>query len=174
MRALVLGLLLVAGLTPASARLWKPTPALLAQDYLTINHNKGAEGHVVIGWMASPIMSAPTVKPLLDKYVVISVVHTRPQPEGVISYDDVQGVQVSDGSGQPLRELTGDAIPPSLVGMTASAGASFRQTTQGRGKMYWGVYEAGAVSACGRGKLQITYDGETYSYDTPLPGCDKN
>jgi hypothetical protein len=174
MRALVLGLILAAGLTPASARLWKPTPTQLALDYLTINHNKGAEGRVVLGWMASPTMSSPTMKPLLDKYVVISIIHTRPAPDGPVTYDDVQGVQVTDGSGQSLKELTGDAIPPALVGITAGASASFRQGTQGRGKMYWGIYEAGGVNACRSGKLLVTYDGETYSYDTPLPGCDKN
>ena len=174
MRALVLGLILAAGLTPASARLWKPTPAQLALDYLTINHNKGADGHVVVGWMASPTMTSPTMKPLLDKYVVISIIHTRSQPGGLASYDDVQGVQVSDGRGQALKEVTGDAIPPALVGITASANASVRQTTQGRGIMFWGIYEAGAVNPCQSGKLLVTYDGETYNFDTPLPGCDKN
>ena len=174
MRAVILGLILAAGLTPASARLWKPTPAQLALDYLTINHNKGAEGHVVVGWMASPTMTSPTMKPLLDKYVVISIIRSRPDAAGPVSYDDVQGVLVTDGSGQPLKEVTGDAIPPALVGITASANASVRQTTQGRGKMYWGIYEAGSVNACHSGKLLVTYDGETYNFDTPLPGCDKN
>lgn len=173
MRALVLGLMLSAAAMPASARLWKPTPAQLALDYLTISHNKGPEGRVVIGWMASPSITSPIIKPLLDKYVVISVLHTRQLPEGV-TYDDVQGVQVTDGTGQPLKEVPGDAVPPALVGITASASASIRQTTQGKGKIYWGIYEAGAINACRPGKLQIAYDGETYSYDTPLPGCDKN
>jgi hypothetical protein len=174
MRALVLGLVLAAVLSPASARLWKPTPAQLALDYVTITHNKGTDGRVVVGWMASPTMTSPTMKPLLDKYVVISIIHSRSQPGGLTSYDDVQGVQVTDGGGQPLKELTGDTIPPALVGIIAGAGASIRQSTQGKGKMYWGIYEAGSVNACQSGKLQITYDGETYSYDTPLPGCDRN
>ncbi len=174
MRALILGLILVAVLTPASARLWKPTPAQLTLDYVTINHNKGADGHVVIGWMASPTMTSPTMKPLLDRYVVISIIHTRPEPAGPVSYDDVEGVQVTDGNGQMLKEVTGDAIPPALVGITASANASIRQASQGKGKMYWGVYEAGTVNACQSGKLLVHYDGETYNFDTPLPGCDKN
>ena len=174
MRALVFALTLAACVSPVSARLWKPTPAQQATDYLTINHNKGADGHVIVGWMASPTITSPTMQPLLDKYVVISIVHTRTQPAGPVTYDDVQGVQVTDASGQPLKEVTGDAIPPALVGITASANASIRQTTQGRGKMFWGIYEAGSVSPCLPGKLQVTYDGETYNYDTPLPGCGKN
>ena len=180
MRALVLGLMLTAAAMPASARLWKPTPAQMALDYLSITHNKGAEGRVVISWMASPTMTSPSptmtspvMKPLFDKYVVISVLHTRQAPEG-LSYDDIQGVQVMDGTGQMLKEVPSDAVPPALVGITAGASASIRQTTQGKGKVYWGIYEAGTVNACRPGKLQVSYDGEIYSYDTPLPGCDKN
>ncbi|HUE64514.1 MAG TPA: hypothetical protein VMO78_09090 [Rhizomicrobium sp.] len=174
MRALVLGLMLAAGVMPASARSWKPSPTQQALDYLTITHNKGADGRVVVGWMASPTITSPTMVPLLDKYVVVSILHTRSQPSGLATYDDVQGVQVTDGSGQALKEVTGDAIPPALVGITASANATLRQSTQGRGKMYWGIYEAGSVSPCLPGKLLVTYDGETYNYDTPLPGCVKN
>ncbi len=174
MRALVFALLLAASVSPVSARLWKPTPAQQAMDYLTINHNKGVDGHVIVGWMASPTINSPTMQPLLDKYVVVSIIHTRTQPSGPVIYDDVQGVQVTDGGRQPLKELTGDAIPPALVGITASANASIRQTTQGRGKMFWGIYEAGGVNPCLPGKLLVAYDGETYNYDTPLPGCVKN
>lgn len=36
------------------------------------------------------------------------------------------------------------------------------------------IYEAGSVNACRSGKLPVAYEGETYSYDTPLPGCEKN
>ena len=177
MRALVcalasaLGLLAVA--MPASARLWKPTPDQLAQDYVTVNHNKGAEGRVVISWMASPIMPSPILKQLLDKYVVLSIAHTRQGLDGGMVWDDVQGVQLSDGAGQPLIEVKPDAMPPTLVGLIASSDATLRQTTQGKAKVHWSVWEAGSISACGRGKLVVTYDGEAYSFDTPMPGCPK-
>jgi hypothetical protein len=55
----------------------------------------------------------------------------------------------------------------------ASSDATLRQSTQGKAKVYWSVWEAGAVNACGRGKLVVSYQGEAYSYDTPLPGCAK-
>jgi len=165
--------LLVAA-TPALARLWKPTPEQLALDYVTINHNKGAEGRVMLGWMASPVILAPTVKPLLDKYVVLSIVHTRQAPGGPVTWDDIQGVQVTDGNGQALKEVMPDAMPPALVGLIASSDATMRQSTQGKGKVYWSVWEAGSVNACQRGKLVVTYDSEAYSFDTPMPGCMKN
>jgi hypothetical protein len=174
MRGLVLGLALVLAVGPASARLWKPTPFQLAADYATITHNKGTDGRVIVSWLASPVMPGPVMSPVLDKYVVISIARSRQMPGGLTTWDDVEGVQVSDGSGQPLKELTGDAVPPVLVGLTASAEAVMRQSTQGRGKVHWGIYEAGAVNACGPGKLIVNYDGESYTYDTPIPGCAKN
>ena len=43
----------------------------------------------------------------------------------------------------------------------------------GKGKMRWSIYETGTVSACQPGKLVVIYDGESYSFDTPMPGCVK-
>jgi len=54
----------------------------------------------------------------------------------------------TDSSGQAQKEVTGDHVPPALIGITGGASASIRQSTQGIGKMYWGIYEAGSVSAC--------------------------
>ena len=171
--ALIMAFAMLVLVPPASARLWKPMPDQLALDYATINHNKGADGRVILGWMASPLMPSPSVKQLLDKYVVISIVHTRQAPGGPLTWDNIQGVQVSDGNGQALKEVSGDAMPPALVGLIATSDASMRQSTQGRGKVYWSVWETGSVNACQRGKLVVTYDGESYSYDTPMPGCAK-
>jgi hypothetical protein len=173
MRALVFSLAVCLLAVPATARLWKPTPDQLALDYATINHNKGAEGRVVLGWMASPLVAQPTFKQLLDKYVVLSIAHTRQGPGGAVTWDDIQGVQVTDGNGQALKEVTGDTMPPALVGLIATSDATMRQSTQGKGKVYWSVWETGSVNACQRGKLVVSYDGEAYNFDTPLPGCTK-
>jgi hypothetical protein len=169
MRALVLVPLMLVLAMPVSARLWKPTPQQQVADYLSISHNKG-DGGVVMVWMASPLV-AGAAKPLMDKYVVLSVIRTRRNPDGTNTWDDVQGVQVSDGNGNALKEVPSDQTPPLLVGMIASAEAAMRQTSQGKGKVYWGVYEAGSIGACLRGKLVVNFEGESYSYDTPVPGC---
>ena len=92
MRAFAFGFALVAAVTPAAARLWKPTPAQTAADYVTIVHNKGADGRVVISWLASPVMIGPTLKPLLDKYLLISIAHTRQGLGGTTTWDDIEGV----------------------------------------------------------------------------------
>ena len=124
-----------------------------------------------IGWLASPLAAQPTVKPLLDKYIVVSVVHTRRQADGTTVWDDVHGVQIKDGAGNALKEVSADMMPPTLIGMIATSEATLRQNSQGKGKLYWSVWEAGSVNACQRGKLIVSYNGEDYSFDTPLPTC---
>ena len=169
----VLGLALVYGPGPAAARLWKPTPDQVATDYVSITHIKGTEGRVILSWVSAQVIPSPGLKQILEKYVVISIVHTRPGVGGATTWDEVQGVQVTDGSGQPLKEVTKEAMPPMLVGLIATSDASMRQSTQGNGRIYWGVWEAGPIAACQKGKLVVNYDGEAYSFDTPLPGCAK-
>jgi len=177
MRAGIIGAVLLAACVaagPSQARLWKPTPQQLAVDYLTLVHNRdGTQGRVTVSWVASPAINGAMLQQVLDKYVVISVVHAYTEPDGSTNWDEIAGVQVTDGANRPLKEVAPDAIPPVLAGFTASASASVRQSTQGKGKIHWAVYEAGSITACQPGKLLVTYDGETYSFDTPIPGCEK-
>ena len=169
-----LGLIAAALLAPAAqARLWKPTPEQLGADYVSLVHIKGTDGRVAINWLASSVIPSPALKQILEKYVVLSIVRTRPATGGGATWDEVQGVQVSDGNGQPLKEVPADSRPPTLVGVIATSEAALRQSTQGQGKIYWGIWEAGSVSACQKGKLVVNYEGEAYSFDTPLPGCAK-
>ena len=53
--------LALAGLSamPAAARLWKPTPQQAAIDYTVISHNKGADGRVIVQWVATTAMTVP-------------------------------------------------------------------------------------------------------------------
>ncbi len=174
MRVLVSILCAALLATPATARLWKPTPEQITADYVTINHNKGTEGRVLLTWMPSLVVPSPALKQILDKYVVFSIMHTRQAPGGAVTWDDVLGVQVSDGNGQALKEVVPDALPPLLVGLIAASDANMRQNSLGKGKVTWSVWEAGSIAACQKGKLVVTYEGEAYSFDTPLPGCPKS
>ena len=159
---------------PASARLWKPTPLQQAQDYVAISHNKGSDGRVLLNWMASTTTTTPTMKDVLDKYVVINLIHTTASVGGAPpEWIEPEGIQVTDGSGTPLKEVSGGDIPPSLVGLIAASQAGLAQVTQGKGKIHWMVFQAGAINACTNGRLSVTYAGETYTFDTPLPGCGK-
>jgi hypothetical protein len=174
MRALVCILLIALLATPATARLWKPTQEQLTADYVAINHNKGTDGRVLLTWMTSLMVPSVPLKQLLDKYVVVSIMRTRQVPGGPVTWDDVQGVQLSDGNGQPLKEVQPDAIPPLLVGLIAASDANIRQNSLGKGKVTWSVWESGSIAACQKGRLVVNYDGEAYSFDTPLPGCPKS
>ena len=174
MRVLVSVLLAALLATPATARLWKPTPEQVTADYVTITHNKGTEGRVILGWMTSLVVPSVALKQILDTYVVVSIMHTRQAPGGPVTWDDVQGVQLSDGNGQPLKEVQTDAVPPMLVGLIAASDATMRQNSLGKGKVSWTVWEAGSVAVCQKGRLVVNYDGEAYSFDTPLPGCPKS
>ena len=173
MRVLASAVLAILLVTPATARLWKPTPEQVTSDYTTISHNKGTEGRVVLSWMTSLMAPGPALKQILDKYVVISIMHTRQQLGGPVTWDDIQGVQLSDGNGESLKQVPMDAIPPTLVGLMAASDASVRQNSLGKAKVAWSIWEPGSISACQKGKLVVTYDGEAYSFDTPLPGCPK-
>jgi hypothetical protein len=172
--ATAVAMAVVLGASPSWARLWKPTPQQLAADYLTLIHNKGSEGRVTVSWVAASAAIGVVFQQLMEKYVVISIVHARTEPDGTTSWDDVQGVQVTDGNGQALKEVPLDEAAPAIAGFTASATAILRQNSQGKGKVHWGIYQAGSVNACRPGKLLVSYDGETYSFDTPIPGCQKN
>jgi hypothetical protein len=164
---------LLAPAAPAMARLWKPTPEQLAADYVSIVHIKGTDGRVAVNWLAAPVIPSPGLKQILEKYIVISIVRTRPGTGGTAIWDEVQGVQVTDGNGQALKEVPPESRPPTMVGVIATSEAAMRQSTQGAGRIYWGVWEAGSIGACQKGRLVVNYDGEAYSFDTPLPGCPK-
>lgn len=157
---------------PVSARLWKPTPAQLAADYTTISHNKGGTGgRITIQWIAPPVITAGNLAQVLDKLVVISVTHTVVAPGGLPEWEDIEGVEVTDAAGQALKQVPDDAIPPTLVSLIAAADATLRQSTQGKGKSKMMVFEAGAVHACTKGGLVVAFEGERYTFDTPIPGC---
>ena len=79
MRALAFVLLLLAMAVPASARLWKPTPQQQIADYLSITHNKLSGDNVVVSWWASPLVTAPTMKPVPAS--TFSDVEACPRPE---------------------------------------------------------------------------------------------
>ena len=121
--ATAVAMAVVLGASPSWARLWKPTPQQLAADYLTLIHNKGSEGRVTVSWVAASAAIGVVFQQLMEKYVVISIVHARTEPDGTTSWDDVQGVQVTDGNGQALKEVPFDEAAPAIAGLTASASA---------------------------------------------------
>jgi hypothetical protein len=169
--ALAVGL--AFGLTAADARQWNPTPQALAQDYLQILHMKPGGEVVMVQWFAPPMVAAqPEAAELLDKYVLIAVVHARLGPGGTMLFDDIPPLKATDGDGTPLKLLTGGDIPKNVAQGVQALNGMLKQSIGAMGQgMKFFVFEPGAVKACGKGKLSIPYAGETYTYDTPIPGC---
>src|SRR6266852_5148681 len=78
----------------ASSRLWKATPAQIAGDYGTINHNRGSGDFVAIIWFASPMATAGSqIATTFEKYVVIGVVHSHTNVNQPAA--GIQGAEVS-------------------------------------------------------------------------------
>jgi hypothetical protein len=160
----------------ASSRPWKPTPTQLAGDYASITHIKGSGDFVTIGWWASPTARPGTqLVILLENYVVISVIHSQQnvnQPAAGISFDDIKTLEAWDESGKALTPVARDALPPASIGLLAAFEAGYRRGLGPRGNgVRFFLFDAGAVRACERGGISVPFDGETYTWETPFPGC---
>ena len=174
---LVLGILVSSGIATsvAAARSWNPSQRDLAQDYLQIMHVRAENSITMLWWIAPPMMSGQNVeiaKLLLDRYVIVAAVNARVSPEGTWSFPSADAPQVADVSGRQLRLLTGDNLPPAVQGIIAALQGTLRQGIGAMGQgMQFFAFEGGAARACQKGVLSVQYLDETYTWDTPVPGC---
>jgi hypothetical protein len=160
----------------ASSRPWKPTPSQIASDYASINHNRGNGDFVSIGWWAPPTgMPGSQLVALFEKYVLISVTHSHidfKQPAAGISFDDIKLLEILDESGNALTSVPEGALTPASIGLLATFEAGYRQGLGPRGKgTKFFLFDTGAVRACEKGGISVAFDGETYTWETPFPGC---
>ena len=161
---------------PADSRTWSKNPANLAQDYMIINDNRGNGDIVILIWLASPAMSkSPTsaaASELLDKYIVLGVVHAHAAKDGTMTFDKIDKLEALDGTRHPLTALSADTMPPAVVGALATMQSAFARNLGQLGTgMKWFAFDSGGIRACGRGRLSIPFANETYTYDMPFPGC---
>lgn len=114
------------------------------------------------------------MKDTLDKYVVLAAVDMHVNPGGQASFS-MNPMQLQDAAGNQLKLVADADMPPVLTGTLASLRAMMAQLLGSMGKgMQVFAYESGSVRACEKGSLSVIYDGETYTYDTPIPGCPAN
>jgi hypothetical protein len=160
-------------LPSASSRPWKPTPTQIASDYAQITHRKNAAEFVNIRWWASPTADAGTpFARMLEKYVVISVVHFHTGQGGAVSVDEIDTLEALDYDDKPLTLVPKTELLPSEVGMISGVEASFRQSIGriGDGTKFF-IFDAKAIHACEKGRISVPFAGETYTWETPFPGC---
>jgi hypothetical protein len=118
------------------------------------------------------VSDSPEAQQVLDKYVVVGVVHANAGVNGRVSFDPIDTLQARDGNGSPLTLLIGDNVPPTVAGLLSGVEATVRQALGAMGQgMHWFVFDGGAVHSCVTGGLSIPVAGETYTYETPIPGC---
>jgi len=156
----------------AVARPWKPTPESLAGDYASIIDSRNPYDMRVIVWIAPPMSDNAAVAEMLDEYVLIGVARAHISSLGRFTFDKVDRLQVKDSAAQPLPLLTGAAIPPTMVRAVSAMETAFSRALGQLGQgIHWFVFKGGSTHACGNGGISVPFAGETYTYDTPFPGC---
>jgi hypothetical protein len=171
-------MLLVLGAFPALSRQWKATPEALARDYAAIDDQRSGGELILAMWFVPQMVPANSpgadiAKAMLEKYVVLMVVHGRLQSAtGTISFEHVDTLPAMNQSGKPLASVSRDNLPPTNAGMLSALESVLRQTLgpMGNGMKVF-VFDAGDVGSCKRGQLSVSFVNETYTWDTPFPGC---
>jgi hypothetical protein len=174
---LLTGVLLLIHVSSAAARPWKPTSQALALDYAEITHQRGTRDLVIIIWLVPQMLGVASeeARELLDKYALVGALHQHMLVGGTASYDANSLMQAVDDHGNALVLLTGDKIPPTAQGTLVILQAVMKKMIGPMGEgIQWFVFEAGSVHSCEKGGLSISFEGETYTYETPIPGCPAN
>jgi hypothetical protein len=172
---LLLGVM-VLGITfsssSSSSRPWKATSIQIAGDYAQITHNKSSTDIVQIRWWAPPTVMPGTLAGILEKYIVVSVVHFHVNQGGTMSFDKIGTLEARDGDDKPLTLVARDKLFPAAIGALSSFEAAFRQSIGRLGDATeFFTFDAGTVRACEKGGISIPFAGETYTWETPFPGC---
>lgn len=164
------------GTGTASARQWKATPQALAQEYSMIQDSRPGNELVIIMWLAPEMVEDPSLREIFEKSLVIGAIDAHVSPDGKFSFAQIDAVPAKDAQGNALRELKGDDIPPAATGAVHTMDAVFRQALGPVGAgFHWFVFDGANVKSCTPGQgFSVQVSGETYTYDTPIPGCPKS
>lgn len=182
-RALAVSTVAVAAvLTPlADARRWRDTPILLAQEYSVINDMRPDGDLLLVFWFSSAIL--PNTSPdmaaardLLDSNILLGVVQAHVNLDGTVTFKKVADFQPVDHAGKPFKRLEQGKMPPMTEATVAGLTAIMRQTIGKMGEnLQVFVFDADKrLAPCTKGGLFVPIDGETYSFETPIPGCPKS
>jgi hypothetical protein len=147
-----------------------------AADYLTINDNRGNGDIVLVFWLASPLIppsaGQQAARDLLDKYVVVGVVHAHASKEAMFTFDRAAAPQITGAQNEPLKSLDMDGMSPAIVGALATIKVAFSRSLGEFGKgIQWYVFASGLVNPCSKGGMAVQFENEKYTYVTPVPGC---
>ena len=113
---------------------------------------------------------------MLKKYVVLLVAHGQlEKATGTISFQEINELQALPPGGKPLAIVAREDLPPAPAAMLVAMEGVFRQSlgALGKGSRLF-IFDAGGVDYCKEGRLSVPFANETYTWDTPFPGCQSN
>ena len=175
--ALSVFLILLGLCSRADARKWRVRPHDLAADYSQIIDQRGGGEVVVVYWIAPETIDpgmrqAETLKAMLKEHIVVAVAHGTAGQGGRLNFETPQGVTIEDENKKQREPLAKENWPPLVSAYTAVMQKFLSQTTGQLGSgLHWFVFNGEGIESCGKGRFWITYAGERYNYDTPIPGC---
>jgi hypothetical protein len=147
-----------------------------AADYLMINDDRGKGDIVLVFWLASPLIPASAgqqaARDLLDRYVVLGVVHAHAGKESLFTFDRAAAPRITGAQNEPLNSLDMESMSPAIVGALATIKVAFSRSLGEFGKgIEWYVFANGSVNPCTKGGMAVQFENEKYTYVTPVPGC---
>jgi hypothetical protein len=173
-------LLALPGLCPVSARQRRATPDAVARDYATITDTRPSGELIMLMWIVPRMVQpnspgATAAVAMVQKYVLVVAVHGHlDKTTGIMTFEDIDNLDVRDQGGKALTPVARNDLPPTNTAMLAALEAMFRQSIGAMGKgMKMFVFEGGNIDSCKKGQLSVPLASETYTWDTPFPGCDQ-
>jgi hypothetical protein len=161
----------------AAARDWAPTPQTLAQDYVIIEHQTSSGDFIFLMWIVPEMVpatepGAAQVRRVLDRYLLIGLVHMRVNDMGLMEPVVREDPRFRTFEGTEVEPLPDERIPPMAQSVFAAMQSAFSQNLGVFGEhVKWRTYYGTGVTSCGSGGFFYDYDGESYDYETPIPGC---
>lgn len=166
--------ILLAGST--TARTWPRGGPAEARDYLTIDDQRPGNELALILWLAPPMIDPQhsDAKKLLGQFVVVATTLATIEPvTGRLKIGPSSQPSALSTDGRPLSLVPPEEWPPALNGALQAVKTAMAQSVGDIGKsISWYVFQPDGVDACKPGSLQVIFAGETYSYKTPVPGCE--
>ncbi len=168
------------GLCPVSARQWRATPDAIARDYATITDTRPNGELIMLMWIVPRMVlpnspGATAAVAMVQKYVLVVAVHGHlDKTTGIMTFEEVDNLDVRDQGGKALTPVARGDLPPTNTAMLAALEAMFRQSIGAMGKgMKMFVFDGANIDSCKKGQLSVPLASETYTWDTPFPGCDQ-
>jgi hypothetical protein len=161
----------------ADARQWNPDVHASALDYSQIFHARPT-GEILLLWWVVPEIFTPNANNqsllnVLSRYVVIGAAEGRPGPNGALAFENIPALQITDQNGRMFSAIPDGSLPADVSQAVQSLQAISRQSQLGpiAQGMRWFVYQSDSARSCAPGRLGVPFAGETYTFDTPIPGC---